>query len=105
MELDGKKIALETNDYDFGLSTQDMENLSQDTFSKSKNQGNQDKERRPHLTYVMSRYIEPEKHHRMPHWCTSVKRIGKKPLHIGPAKLDSEMAARLITKTECLANS
>ncbi|CAH8358072.1 unnamed protein product [Eruca vesicaria subsp. sativa] len=32
MKKGGKEIALETNDFDFGLSTQDMNKLSQDTF-------------------------------------------------------------------------
>lgn len=31
-EQDGKKIATETNDFDFGLSTQDLRDLSQATF-------------------------------------------------------------------------
>ncbi|CAH8363225.1 unnamed protein product [Eruca vesicaria subsp. sativa] len=122
MELDGKKIALETNDYDFGLSTQDMENLSQDTFvhgfdlsqvkvekprkSRSRKTSTLNlRDEQIHRTGEASPdaalvYIREEDWEKVRNWSTYAT-----PLQIGPAKLDSQMAALLITKTEWLANS
>ncbi|CAH8387116.1 unnamed protein product [Eruca vesicaria subsp. sativa] len=115
MELGGKEIALETNDFDFGLSTQDMNKLSQDTFVdgfdpsqvKVEKVEKQSKTRAkktstPQLRDELIRRAgegSPDAH-----WCISVNLIGKKPLRIGPAILDHEMANRLMDFTEWLSN-
>uniref|UniRef100_A0A0D3D5B7 Ubiquitin-like protease family profile domain-containing protein n=1 Tax=Brassica oleracea var. oleracea TaxID=109376 RepID=A0A0D3D5B7_BRAOL len=114
---DGKKIATETNDFDFGLSTQDLRDLSQDTYvegfdlsqvkvetsRKSKplnmapllwndEQLDQTKEDSPDAALVFFREEEWEK---VRTWSTSSTR-----LRIGPATLDFEIANRLMDKSE-----
>ncbi|KAG2255772.1 hypothetical protein Bca52824_075066 [Brassica carinata] len=114
---DGKKIATETNDFDFGLSTQDLRDLSQATFvegfdlsqvkvetsSKSKplkmaplqwndEQIDRTKEDSPDAALVFFREEDWEK---VRTWSTSSTR-----LRIGPATLDFEIANRLMDKSE-----
>ncbi|KAG2270159.1 hypothetical protein Bca52824_064714 [Brassica carinata] len=114
---DGKKIATETNDFDFGLSTQDLRDLSPDTFvegfdlsqvkvetsRKSKplnmapllwndEQLDRTKEDSPDAALVFFREEEREK---VRTWSTSSTR-----LRIGPATLDFEIANRLMDKSE-----
>ncbi|XP_013680161.1 uncharacterized protein LOC106384797 [Brassica napus] len=114
---DGKKIATETNDFDFGLSTQDLRDLSQVTFvegfdlfqvkvetsSKSKplnmaplqwndEQIDRTKEDSPDAASVFFREEDWEK---VRTWSTSSTR-----LRIGPATLDFEIANRLMDKSE-----
>ncbi|KAG5401033.1 hypothetical protein IGI04_015640, partial [Brassica rapa subsp. trilocularis] len=116
---DGKKIATETNDFDFGLSTQDLRDLSQATFvdgfdlsqvkaetsSKSKpfnmaplqwndEEMDRTKEDSPDAALVFFREEDWEK---VRTWSTSSTRI-----RIGPATLDFEIANRLIDKSEWL---
>ncbi|KAG2294010.1 hypothetical protein Bca52824_040679 [Brassica carinata] len=118
MEIeDGKKIATETNDFDFGLSTQDLRDLSQATFvegfdlsqvkvetsRKSKplnmaplqwndEQIDRTKEDSPDAALVFFREEDWEK---VRTWPTSSTR-----LPIGPATLDFEIANRLMDKSE-----
>ncbi|KAG2246820.1 hypothetical protein Bca52824_086448 [Brassica carinata] len=114
---DGKKIATETNDFDFGLSTQDLRDLSQATFvegfdlsqvkvetsSKSKplkmaplqwndEQIDRTKEDSPDAALGFFREEDWEK---VRIWLTSSTR-----LRIGPATLDFEIANRLMDKSE-----
>uniref|UniRef100_A0A0D3CFL0 DUF1985 domain-containing protein n=1 Tax=Brassica oleracea var. oleracea TaxID=109376 RepID=A0A0D3CFL0_BRAOL len=114
---DGKKIATETNDFDFGLSTQDLRDLSQATFvdgfdrsqvkvetsSKSKpfnmaplqwndEQIDRTKEDSPDAALVFFREKDWEKVRTL---STSSTR-----LRIGPATLDFEIANRLMDKSE-----
>ncbi|KAG2277736.1 hypothetical protein Bca4012_041928 [Brassica carinata] len=114
---DGKKIATETNDFDFGLSTQNLRDLSQDTFvegfdlsqvkvetsRKSKplnmapllwndEQLDRTKEDSPDAALVFFREEEWEK---VRTWSTSSTR-----LRIGPTTLDFEIANRLMDKSE-----
>ncbi|KAL0747514.1 hypothetical protein Bca101_029516 [Brassica carinata] len=114
---DGKKIATETNDFDFGLSTQDLRDLSQATFvegfdrsqvkvetsSKSKplniaplqwndEQIDRTKEDSPDAALVFFGEQDWEK---VRTWSTSSTR-----LQIGPATLDFEIANRLMDKSE-----
>ncbi|XP_048593277.1 uncharacterized protein LOC106369472 [Brassica napus] len=116
---DGKKIATETNDFDFGLSTQDLRDLSQATFvdgfdlsqvkvetsSKSKpfnmaplqwndEEMDRTKEDSPDAALVFFREEDWEK---VRTWSTSSTRI-----RIGPATLDFEIANRLMDKSEWL---
>ncbi|KAG2271520.1 hypothetical protein Bca52824_066075 [Brassica carinata] len=116
-ESDGKKIATETNDFDFGLSTQDLRDLSQATFvegfdmsqvkvetsSKSKplnmaplqwnnEQIDRTKEDSPDAALVFFREEDWEK---VKTWSTSSTR-----LRIGPATFDFEIANRLMDKSE-----
>ncbi|KAG5393525.1 hypothetical protein IGI04_023488 [Brassica rapa subsp. trilocularis] len=116
---DGKKIATETNDFDFGLSTQDLRDLSQATFvegfhlsqvkvetsSKSKpfnmaplqwndEEIDRTKEDSPDAALVFFREEDWEK---VRTWSTSSTRI-----RIGPATLDFEIANRLMDKSEWL---
>ncbi|XP_048623782.1 uncharacterized protein LOC106402189 [Brassica napus] len=114
---DGKKIATKTNDFDFGLSTQDLRDLSQATFvegfdlsqvkvetsSKSKplnmaplqwndEQIDRTKEDSPDAALVFFREEDWEK---VRTWSTFSTR-----LRIGPATLDFEIANRLMDKFE-----
>uniref|UniRef100_A0A0D3APP6 Ubiquitin-like protease family profile domain-containing protein n=1 Tax=Brassica oleracea var. oleracea TaxID=109376 RepID=A0A0D3APP6_BRAOL len=114
---DGKKIATETNDFDFGLSTQDLRDLSQDTFvegfdlwqvkvetsRKSRpltmsplqlhdEQIDRTKEDSPDAALVFFREEDWEK---VRTWSTSSTR-----LRIGPATLDFDIANRLMDKSE-----
>ncbi|WZZ64209.1 hypothetical protein YC2023_075579 [Brassica napus] len=116
---DGKKIATETNDFDFGLSTQDLRDLSQATFvdgfdlsqvkvetlSKSKpfnmaplqwndEEMDRTKEDSPDAALVFFREEDWEK---VRTWSTS-----STPIRIGPATLDFEIANRLMDKSEWL---
>ncbi|WZZ03761.1 hypothetical protein YC2023_089682 [Brassica napus] len=116
---DGKKIATETNDFDFGLSTQDLRDLFQATFidgfdlsqvkvetsSKSKpfnmaplqwndEEMDRTKEDSPDAALVFFREEDWEK---VRTWSTSSTRI-----RIGPATLDFEIANRLMDKSEWL---
>ncbi|KAF2601321.1 hypothetical protein F2Q70_00027049 [Brassica cretica] len=77
---DEKKVEIETNDFDFRLSTQELKDLSQDKFKLHDEQ------------------IEPEKQNQILHWCLCVTRIRTnfRGLPIGPTVLDFEVANRLM---------
>ncbi|XP_048623999.1 uncharacterized protein LOC125592686 [Brassica napus] len=95
---DGKNIATETNDFDFGLSTQDLRDLSQATFAEDGSTAVDDeqidrtKEDSPDAALVFFREEDWEKFRT---WSTSSTR-----LRIGPATLDFEIANRLMDKSE-----
>ncbi|WZZ58940.1 hypothetical protein YC2023_059047 [Brassica napus] len=92
---DGKKIATETNDFDFGLSTQDLRDLSQATFVDwNDEEMDRTKEDSPDAALVFFREEDWEK---VRTWSTS-----STPIRIGPATLDFEIANRLMDKSEWL---
>ncbi|KAF3584698.1 hypothetical protein F2Q69_00027802 [Brassica cretica] len=126
---DGKKIATETNDFDFGLSIQDLRDLSQDTFVEGFNlskvkvetsrksrplnmsplqlhdeQIDQTKEDSPDAALV---FFREEEWGKVRTWSTSSMQVLYSQLcvirlRIGPATLDFEIGNRLMDKSEWL---
>ncbi|KAG5379464.1 hypothetical protein IGI04_027306, partial [Brassica rapa subsp. trilocularis] len=116
---DWLKNGIETNEFDFGLSTQELRELSQDTFvdgfdlsqvkvenSKPFNMSppklnDEEIDRAGEASADAALvYLRKEDWEKVSTWL-----IKSKPLRIGPSLLDAEIGTRLMDRTEWLHNS